>query len=99
MGLVLTRKKNESIVIGGCEVRINRISRRYVQLDVTAPEHVRIMREELLVKEGAADAKLNTEDGTRIEGRKAQAEERQAAEASSVGSSVVESSQGSNDVG
>ncbi|MGA2916765.1 MAG: carbon storage regulator CsrA [Sedimentisphaerales bacterium] len=46
--LVLTRKQNESIVIGeGIEIKIARIDRNQVRVGVTAPKYVPIYRKEI----------------------------------------------------
>ena len=46
--LVLTRKENESIVIGeDIEVRIARIQGNKVRIGVTAPKHIPVYRKEL----------------------------------------------------
>ena len=47
--LVLTRAKDETIRIGqDIEVRVIRLSRGRVKLGVTAPQHVHVVRGELL---------------------------------------------------
>lgn len=49
--LVLSRKKNERIVIGGViKVEVLCIRGNVVRLGVTAPEDVRVAREELFLK-------------------------------------------------
>ena len=46
--LVLTRKENESIVIGSdIEIKIARINRNQVRVGVTAPGYVPIYRKEI----------------------------------------------------
>ena len=46
--LVVTRKRNESIVIGdGIEVRVLRTGREGVKLGVSAPPHVSVHRKEI----------------------------------------------------
>ena len=50
--LVLTRKKNQSIIIGNSiEVKILEVSGRNVSIGIEAPRDVEIFREELLSKE------------------------------------------------
>ena len=47
--LVLSRKKNESILIGdGIEIIVQEISRDHVRIAIVAPQDVRILRKELL---------------------------------------------------
>lgn len=47
--LVLTRAKDETILIGhDIEVRVIRLSRGRVKLGITAPQHVNVVRSELL---------------------------------------------------
>lgn len=46
--LVVTRKRNEAIVIGdGIEIRVLRVGRDGVRLGVTAPPHVVVHRREV----------------------------------------------------
>lgn len=46
--LVLTRKENESIVIGAdVEIRIARINRNQVRVGVTAPKYIPVYRKEI----------------------------------------------------
>jgi len=46
--LVVTRRRNEAIVIGeGIEVRVLRVGRDGVRLGVTAPPHVAVHRREV----------------------------------------------------
>ena len=46
--LVVTRKRNEAIVIGdGIEVRVLRHGRDGVRLGITAPQHVAVHRQEV----------------------------------------------------
>lgn len=49
--LILSRKTNESIVIGdGIVIRVLRISRDSVKLGIEAPAECRVHREELLLR-------------------------------------------------
>lgn len=46
--LVVTRKRNEAIIIGeGIEVRVLRIGRDGVRIGITAPSHVPVNRAEI----------------------------------------------------
>jgi carbon storage regulator len=46
--LVLSRKVNEKIVIdGGIVVTVLKIDRNQIRLGIQAPEHVRVLREEI----------------------------------------------------
>lgn len=46
--LVLSRKLNEKIVIdGGIVVTVLKIDRNQIRLGIEAPEHVRVLREEI----------------------------------------------------
>ena len=46
--LVITRKRNQAIVVGdGIEIRVLRIGRDGVRIGVTAPSHVRVHRQEI----------------------------------------------------
>jgi carbon storage regulator len=48
MMLVLSRKLNEKIVIdGGIVVTVLKIDRNQIRLGIEAPEHVRVLREEI----------------------------------------------------
>ena len=56
--LVLTRKKDQSIIIGGnIEVKILEVSGRNVSIGIEAPRDVEIYREELIAEKEAKDAK------------------------------------------
>ena len=47
--LVLSRKKRESVQIGSTiQVTVVSIGKRHVKLGITAPDHVRIIRHELI---------------------------------------------------
>ncbi len=55
--LVVTRKRNEAIVIGdGIEVRVLRHGRDGVRLGITAPPHVAVHRQEIYDLIRAANA-------------------------------------------
>jgi carbon storage regulator len=55
--LVVTRKRNEAIVIGdGIEVRVLRHGRDGVRLGITAPAHVPVHRQEIYETIRAANA-------------------------------------------
>jgi carbon storage regulator len=45
--LVLTRKRNESIIVGDVTITVVRTARGEVRLGITAPKNVLILREEL----------------------------------------------------
>ena len=64
--LVLTRKNNESIMIGDeIEVRVLSISRDKIRIGITAPKHVPVFRKEVYIsiKEEGADADGNGNGG------------------------------------
>lgn len=47
--LVLSRKKNESIRIdSNIEIKVLSINRKQVKLGISAPDHIRILRQELI---------------------------------------------------
>ena len=58
--LTLTRKPDESIIIGDgedqIEVTVKEIRRNQVRLVITAPNHIKIFRKELLDRENEACA-------------------------------------------
>ena len=55
--LVVSRKRNEAIVIGdGVEVRILRAGRDAVRLGITAPPHIPVYRREIYDQIRAANA-------------------------------------------
>jgi carbon storage regulator len=55
--LVVTRKRNEAIVIGdGIEVRVLRHGRDGVRLGITAPAHIAVHRQEIYDQIRAANA-------------------------------------------
>ena len=55
--LVVTRKRNEAIIIGdGIEVRVLRHGRDGVRLGITAPTHVAVHRQEIYDMIRAANA-------------------------------------------
>ncbi len=65
--LILSRKSNESIVIGdNIRITVTCIRGRYVRLGIEAPEHVGIYREELLRTIDAIPAEVDNRD--RVEG-------------------------------
>ena len=54
--LVLNRKKNESIQIDSTiHITVISIGKRYVKLGISAPDHVRIIRHELIDRGAGAD--------------------------------------------
>lgn len=55
--LVLSRKKSQRIVIGP-EIRITvvKIEGGHVRIGIEAPDHIPVLREELLVEAGAPEA-------------------------------------------
>lgn len=63
--LVVTRKRNEAIVIGdGIEVRVLRHGRDGVRLGITAPSHVAVHRQEIYDQIRAANTSAATESST-----------------------------------
>jgi carbon storage regulator len=55
--LVVTRKRNEAIVIGdGIEVRVLRVGRDGVRLGITAPPHISVHRSEIYDQIRAANS-------------------------------------------
>ncbi len=49
--LVLTRKQNEGILIGGdITVTVIGIDRDKIRLGIEAPKHIRVIRQELLIE-------------------------------------------------
>jgi len=66
--LVVTRKRNEAIVIGdGIEVRVLRHGRDGVRLGITAPAHVAVHRQEIYDQIRAANTSAATEASTLID--------------------------------
>jgi carbon storage regulator len=66
--LVVTRKRNESIVIGdGIEVRVLRTGREGVKLGVSAPPHVSVHRKEIY--DQICQANASAAEGARDMGR------------------------------
>lgn len=60
--LVLSRQRNESIMIGDdIKVMIVRIDKYEVRIGIEAPEHIPIHREEVLKKIQAAEAATDVE--------------------------------------
>lgn len=53
--LVLTRKQNESIVVGDIRITIVRVRGGYVRLGIEAPASVPIFRDEILRRRAAAN--------------------------------------------
>ena len=63
--LVVTRKRNEAIVIGdGIEVRVLRHGRDGVRLGITAPSHVAVHRQEIYDQIRAANTSAANESST-----------------------------------
>lgn len=63
--LVLTRKLNESIMIGDIEVKVTSLKGDFVKLGIKAPREVPIHRKEiydLIQKENLEAAKTNIQD-------------------------------------
>ena len=61
--LVLSRKENESVYIGqDIQVKVSRIDCGQVQLAIRAPEHVPILREEL-IQEVSPETREAVRDG------------------------------------
>lgn len=59
--LVLTRKKDESIIIGdGIEIVITEICEDKVKIGIVAPKNVKVFRKELLQEVEKANAESNT---------------------------------------
>lgn len=59
--LVLTRKNNESIMIGDeIEVRVLSISRDKIRIGITAPKHVPVFRKEVYISIKQEDSEEET---------------------------------------
>lgn len=64
--LVVTRKRNEAVVIGdGIEVRVLRAGRDGVRLGITAPPHVAVYRREICDQVRSANATAAALDAPR----------------------------------
>jgi carbon storage regulator len=54
--LILSRKSGESITIGGnIQVRVLKVRGSQVQLGISAPPEIKVMRQEIVGKEGKHD--------------------------------------------
>lgn len=58
--LVLTRKKNESILIGDCEVMIVKVAGDKVRLGIRAAKDVRVLRKELVGNDAETPKKVKS---------------------------------------
>ncbi|MCU1595027.1 MAG: Carbon storage regulator [Frankiales bacterium] len=60
--LVLTRRKNQSIVIGGdIVVTVLEVKGDQIRLGITAPRNVQVYREELLARSDASTLPIDSE--------------------------------------
>ena len=73
--LVLTRKNNESIMIGDeIEIQVLSISRDKIRLGITAPKHVPVFRKEVYIsikaENSETEAQLEEEVAKALDGLK-----------------------------
>ena len=59
--LVLSRKKNERVIIGDIAITIVKIDRNCVRLGIEAPDDVKVFREELLSASASKDNQARNE--------------------------------------